>query len=57
MGGNADERTAIGTHGRLPYESDVGLVDQRRRLQRVTRPLATQIRVSDPAQLMVDRRY
>ena len=41
----------------LVDQADIGLVDERRRLERVPGALASQLRARQPAQLLVDERH
>ena len=58
VGRDAEELRAAGAlHLRLVHQPQVGLVDQRRRLQRVVRPLAADIGGREAAQFAVDERH
>jgi len=53
--GDSDELRTIVPYGRLVgHEMQVGLMNESRRLQRMSGPLATQIRVRQPPQLVVN---
>jgi hypothetical protein len=57
-GGERVEVRAAGPgHLLLPLEAQIGIVDDRRRLERLVPPAAPQVRGGDPPQVVVDERH